>query len=191
MPKLWRETIESHRRDVRDTVLSTAAALVVEHGVRSVTMSQIAETAGIGRATLYKYFPDVDAILRSWHRCQIDSHLHRLRDISESAGSAYQRLTAALTAYAHIQQHSGRHDAELVRLVHADEHVDAARCELRDVVARLIADSAAAGQVRTDVDAAELATFCMHALTAAGDLRGDEAVARLVSVTMDALRIHP
>ena len=78
-----------------------------------------------------------------------------------------------------------------MRLVHADKHVDAARRELHDLVARLIADSAATDQVRTDVDAAELATFCMHALTAAGDLRGDEAVAQLVSVTMVALRIHP
>ena len=38
-------------------------------------MSQIAKDTGIGRATLYKYFPDVESILRAWHQRQIDEHL--------------------------------------------------------------------------------------------------------------------
>ena len=63
VPKLWNETIEAHRRAVRDAILNSTAELAAEHGVRSVTMSQIAERAGIGRATLYKYFSDVETIL--------------------------------------------------------------------------------------------------------------------------------
>jgi len=75
MPKLWDETIEAHRRAVRDATLDTAAALVAERGLRAVTMSQIAEETGIGRATLYKYFPDVEAILVAWHERHISAHL--------------------------------------------------------------------------------------------------------------------
>ena len=52
MPRLWNETIEAHRAAVRDAILESTWALVDEHGLRSVTMSQIAEKAGIGRATL-------------------------------------------------------------------------------------------------------------------------------------------
>ena len=52
MPKLWSETIDAHRREVRDAILDTTAALVAEHGLRAVTMSQIAGQTGIGRATL-------------------------------------------------------------------------------------------------------------------------------------------
>src|SRR5262245_31521975 len=58
VPKLWTETIEAHRRAVRDATLDIAAALAAEHGLASVTMSRIAEETGIGRATLYKYYPD-------------------------------------------------------------------------------------------------------------------------------------
>lgn len=65
MPKLWNETIEAHRHTVREAILNTTAELVTEHGLLSVTMSQIAEKTGIGRATLYKYFPDVEAILHA------------------------------------------------------------------------------------------------------------------------------
>jgi hypothetical protein len=71
VPKLWNETIEAHRREVRDAILDTTATLVAEQGLRSVTMSQIADQTGIGRATLYKYFPDADTILRAWHERQI------------------------------------------------------------------------------------------------------------------------
>ena len=75
VPRLWDETIEAHRRAVRGATLDTTAALVAEHGLASVTMSQIAAETGIGRATLYKYFPDVDAILVAWHERQVAEHL--------------------------------------------------------------------------------------------------------------------
>src|SRR6516225_10322457 len=61
VPKLWTQTLEEHRRAVHDATLDTTAALVHEHGLAAVTMSKIAAETGIGRATLYKYFPDVEA----------------------------------------------------------------------------------------------------------------------------------
>jgi AcrR family transcriptional regulator len=104
MPKLWNETIEVHRRDVHNAIPETTAALVGKHGVRSVTMSRIAEETGIGRATLYKYFPDVEAILRAWHEQQINGHLAYLADVRDQAGDAAKRLEAVLEAYAHIHR---------------------------------------------------------------------------------------
>ena len=59
VPRLWTETIETHRREVQEAIVETAGRLAISHGLLSVTMSQIAEETGIGRATLYKYFPDV------------------------------------------------------------------------------------------------------------------------------------
>jgi AcrR family transcriptional regulator len=87
---------------VRDATLDTTAALVAEHGLASVTMSQIAEQTGIGRATLYKYFPDVEAILVAWHERQITAHLAQLAEVRDQAGDAGQRLQAVLEAYALI-----------------------------------------------------------------------------------------
>ena len=83
MPRLWDETIEAHRREVRDAVLDSTAALVAERGLRSVTMSQIAEETGIGRGTLYKYFSGVEAILVAWHERQVGGHLECLSEIAD------------------------------------------------------------------------------------------------------------
>src|SRR3954467_8651396 len=102
MPRLWNETIEAHRRAVRDATLDATAALVAGHGLASVTMSQIAEETGIGRATLYKYFPDVEAILAAWHDRQVTGHLQQLAETREQAGDPSQRLAAVLEAYAFI-----------------------------------------------------------------------------------------
>src|SRR4029079_128644 len=61
------------------------ARLVAEHGLVSLTMSQIAEQAGIGRATLYKYFPDAQAVLTAWHERQITAHLDQLTAAADPA----------------------------------------------------------------------------------------------------------
>lgn len=65
VPKLWHETVDAHRAHVREAILETTWQLVSERGLRGVTMAEIAERAGIGRATLYKYFPDVEAVCPS------------------------------------------------------------------------------------------------------------------------------
>ena len=190
MPKLWNETIEAHRRDVRTALLDTTAALVAEHGLLSVTMSRIAEETGIGRATLYKYFPDVEAILAAWHERQIAGHLGRLARARDHAGSAAQRLEAVLEAYALIAHESrGHHDTpELAALMHRDEQVARADQQLRHLVRELLTEAAEAGDVRHDVGTDELVGYCLHALTAAANLPSKAAVRRLVGVTLAGMR---
>ena len=191
MPKLWTETIEAHRREVRDAILDTTAALVAEHGLRSVTMSQIAERTGIGRATLYKYFPDVEAILFAWHDRQITGHLEYLADVRDQAGDPRERLEAVLQAYAMIAHESHGHPyAELAALLHRgrDERIPRARQQLRAMIRDLLVEGAKTGDLRDDIGSDELATYCLHALTAATSLPSKTAVRRLVAVTLAGLR---
>jgi len=186
VPKLWTETIEEHRRAVREATLDTTAALVAEHGLASVTMSRIAEETGIGRATLYKYFPGVEEILAAWHERQITGHLKQLAQIRDQAGSATERLQAVLQAYALIQhEHEG---TELAALLHRGEHVVRAQQQLHNFISELLADGAKTGDLRDDVASGELASYCLHALTGAASLPSAAAVRRLVAVTMTGLR---
>jgi AcrR family transcriptional regulator len=185
MPKLWSDTIETHRREVRDAIVETTVALVTKHGLRSVTMSQIADEAGIGRATLYKYYQDVESILVAWHERHIGHHLHQLVELRDQAGTAAERLEGVLQAYALIQHE--HHGTELEALLHRGEHVARARLHLLDLIKGLIAEGARAGQLRKDVAPDELASYCLHALGAASGLRSKAAVRRLVKVTLAGL----
>jgi AcrR family transcriptional regulator len=188
VPKLWNETIEEHRAAVRAAILQTTAALAMEHGLTSVTMSQIATAAGVGRATLYKYFPDVESILLAWHEQQISAHLQQLADVRDNAVGPDQQLGAVLEAYAHHAFQ--RHDAELGGLLHRGEHLAAAQRHLHDLITELIAAGVQAGSLRDDVAPAELASYCLHALTAASGLTSKAAVQRLVQVTLAGLRLQ-
>ena len=190
VPKLWNETIEAHSAAVREAILDTTAALVAERGLRSVTMSQIARKSGIGRATLYKYFPDVEAILLAWHERQITGHLEYLAEVRDQAGGAGGRLEAVLEAYALISHERFSHEhpgPELAAFLHRGVHVTGAQRQVHDMIKDLLTEAAETGDVRGDIAPDELASYCLHALAAAGSLPSKAAVRRLVTVTLAGL----
>lgn len=156
-------------------MLDAAAALVAERGLTGVTMAEVAQRAGVGRATLYKYFPDVEAVLHAWHERQVGDHLRQLAEIHERTGS----LEAVLEAYAFIC-----HDhptGEPAVSLHRSHHVAQAHDHLVEFLASLLTD------VRHDVPPKELAAYCVHALAAARAVPSRAAVRRLVAVTLAGL----
>ena len=188
MPNLWDETIEAHRREVREAIMDTTAALVAEHGLRSVTMSQIAEATGIGRATLYKYFSGVEAILIAWHEGQVTGHLEHLTKIGEQAGGAFERLKAVLEAYALIVYE--HHGTDLAAVVHRGEHYVSVQQQLSNLIRDLLTKAAETGDVRDDIPPDELAGYCLNALAASSSLPSQAAVHRLVMVILAGLHSH-
>jgi AcrR family transcriptional regulator len=152
-------------------------------------MSQIAEATGIGRATLYKYFPDVETILVAWHERQIGAHLAHLVQVSERARDPGHGLEAVLEAYAFISHQSrGHHDTELGAFLHRDRRMAKAEAQLRDLLGKLLAEAARRGDVRSDIAPDELANYCLHALAAARSLSSSAAVSRLVAITLAGVR---
>ncbi|MGA8586204.1 MAG: TetR/AcrR family transcriptional regulator, partial [Roseiarcus sp.] len=77
---------------------------------RERASAAVATGAGIGRATLYKYFPDVETILVAWHERQVSGHLEHLARIRDQA-SPGRRLEAVLEAYA-LMTHDRPHGTE-------------------------------------------------------------------------------
>jgi AcrR family transcriptional regulator len=188
VPKLWNETIESHRHAVRDAILDATWKLVDEHGSMSVTMTQVAAEVGIGRATLYKYFPDIESILRAHHQQDVQQHLGELTELAAGAGSVDERLEALLLHYARICQYRSRHSStDLSALLHGAPEVVDAEARLRKVFVQVLAEAAIDGAVRADVAASELADFCLHALTAAANAPGETALRRVVKLVRTAI----
>lgn len=119
-PKLWKETLEEHRRDVRAAILEAAWTLAQERGVRGVAMGLVAEQTGIGRATLYRYFPSVVGILFAAHEDHVARHLASLAAARSNAASNREALLAMRSGYAMICFHrNGAAHTEVHGLVHA------------------------------------------------------------------------
>jgi AcrR family transcriptional regulator len=190
MPKLWDATIESHRAAVRDATLTTTASLVAKHGVSGVTMSQIAKEAGIGRATLYKYFPDVETILTAWHEQQVEEHVAHLLAVRDATpGAAIDRLSAVLLAYARMSHGHGA--SEVASLLHRGDHVARAEVRIRDFLAEVLDAAVREGSVRSDVPSEESALYCLRALDASTMTRTPGAPERLVDLILRGLEPTP
>lgn len=185
MPKLWEATIEGHKDSVKLAIVQATAKLVHQHGFTGLTMSAIAETAGISRATLYRYVKDSAEAVELWHAHQIGDHLRQLQAVA-AATPEDERLSTVIERYAISRQHQhGDQD-------HSALHRSAAVSDARETVAALlheliIADSEA-GAIRTDVPLDELVQYAMASLEAAAYLPDRDAALRLAHLVEQSLR---
>ncbi|WP_409475101.1 TetR/AcrR family transcriptional regulator [Streptomyces sp. HC307] len=129
------------------------------------------------------------SILLAWHERQISRHLDHLAEVRDRTEGAGERLEAVLRAFAFVSHESRRHhDSDLSAFLHRDQQVTEAQQRLHGMVKDLLAEGARIGEVRDDIAPGELASYCLHALTAAGDLPSKAAVRRLVAVTLAGVR---
>jgi len=122
----------------------------------------------------------------AWHERQIARHLQQLAEVRDQAGGPARQLEAVLEVFAMIQHE--HHGTELAALLHRGEHIARAQQQLHAFISDLLTEGATTGGVRDDVAPGELASYCLHALTAAGGLQSRAAVRRLLAVTLAGLR---
>ena len=191
MPRIWAETIDGHRRQVNDAILDATAELIAEQGALSVTMSAIAERAGIGRATLYKYFPDVQSILVAWHTRDFAEHVHRIKALSEADDVTLDDVAKFVCAQRRSHPHRKGRDilGTLAHTLAGGEGilVGTIEREILTVLTELLARLVDRQEVRDDQDPELLAKWLLHAAHAPGDL-DDRAVSQLV---VDSLAPKP
>ena len=187
VPKLWDETVESHRRVVREAIEDAAWSLADQHGLRALTMAKVATAAGVARATIYKYFPDVESILAAWHQRQIDAHLEHLIAMSQADADPESVLRSVLGAYAEIVARRGRHGPELAASLHPVGEHQRGEAQVDELLRRLLISAIESHHVRADIDVELLVRYCRHALGAASELPSAEGVDHLVELTLAGL----
>ncbi len=114
----------------RERILSAAAALFTEHGVRAVSTNRIAAAAGLSPGNLYYWYRDREAIVRALYDRFVAEH-DELWPTLDASAAGLQRLSDALAAAAQI---SGRYRwlvRDLVGLVHADPELEASYRRVR------------------------------------------------------------
>jgi len=95
--------IVSRSSSLRDRVaagiLEVAATVLAERG-EAASMADVADTAGVGRATLYRYFPSREALLRALADVALDDLGERIESATViwAAGMRAAPLTAQIPA---------------------------------------------------------------------------------------------
>lgn len=100
----WREFNPTEER-----ILVAALGLIGRRGVRRLAMQEIAESAGVSRGTLYRYFPSKDQVLAAaaeYDERRFSSGL----DAALAATTSPERRIATFMAYSFdfIRSHSAR-----------------------------------------------------------------------------------
>jgi len=180
-------------RDRTEAAILDAAAEVLAARGPTASMTEIAAAAGLGRATLYRYFPTREALLDGLTEAAIADIIARIADAELDAlpvPAALARLTRGiLTAgskYAALAQSGGKPDksAEVER-------------QLTEPVRGLLARGVADGTLRGDLPADLLFELFTGLLEKAlyAVLRGqagiEQASAALNSVFLDGARTRP
>ncbi len=91
---------KSQQEQTRRHILRTAVDLMTEHGYDATTMKQIARGAGLGDATIYKYFPSKEKLLLAYYELCIQIALEMTEETPDlqnySLQERLQRLVDAL-----------------------------------------------------------------------------------------------
>jgi AcrR family transcriptional regulator len=139
----------------RERVLAAAVAAMLREG-RHVPMATIAADAGVGVGTLYRRYPNREALLDALTR----RSFHVLLGIAEEAAA---REGPALTALDWWWDRVIDHADQLVLPLHGgpepDDEGAAARARLHASLARILEAGRRDGSVRPDVDTLDVVMF--------------------------------
>ncbi len=68
----WQEQLADARIGLRQAIRDAAIHLIAERGMPNVSMSAVAEAAGVSRQTLYNHYSDLEAIVLDAARSEIE-----------------------------------------------------------------------------------------------------------------------
>ncbi|MFF7053502.1 TetR/AcrR family transcriptional regulator [Streptomyces griseorubiginosus] len=138
----------------RERIVTAAREMFTEFGP-DVPLDDIARRAGVGNATLYRNFPDRDALVRE----VVCSVMDRTTEAAEIALTETGDAFEALERFVHTSADE-RISAlcPMIQSTFDQNHPDleAARVRCEELVVELMNRAKAAGQLRTDVDSGDL-----------------------------------
>ncbi|HEY6762949.1 MAG TPA: TetR/AcrR family transcriptional regulator [Baekduia sp.] len=172
----------------RQRILAAAGAVFAECGLNA-SLDAVAERAGVGVGTVYRRFPDKEALIDALFEERIDD-IVAIAEESLAAPDAWTGLTGFMERA--VTLHGG--DRALKEIVfstaHGHQRVAQARGRIKPLVAELVARARASGQLRPDFDVTD-APVLQLMLTAVIEYAGDvapEVWRRYLAVVLDGLR---
>ncbi|MFC4112470.1 TetR/AcrR family transcriptional regulator [Nonomuraea zeae] len=186
--------LRADARRNREQIIETARAVFAEQGP-GATMDEIAQHAQVGVGTLYRHFPDREALI---HAVLADG-LDRMVALADAARSEETWAWDALSRFVH-----GCAELRLdllvsvagaqVHRVAATPEIGEGRARLLDALDRIVAAAHGEGALRTDVGAGDvmgaIGLLVRGLPTLPADL-GEELRERTVRLVLAGMRAHP
>lgn len=187
------------RRDAernRRAILGAAKTVFAQRGL-GASMEDVAQEAGLGVGTVYRRFPNRDALIDALFD-DLAAEIEGILDESDSLPRAWDGLVHFLTAMLESQgRDKALRDTLLARQAHADDcghpKEDAVRDRVKETLEDLVSRAQAAGDLRRDVVPTDIGVLLISGVgvvdfTAPAD---PDVWRRYVTVLLDGLRARP
>jgi AcrR family transcriptional regulator len=201
-------TSTAARGEKRPLILRAATEVFAEQGFNSVTVAAIADRAGIGKGTVYEYFSSKDELLFAVFEWMNEGIFDRIHGLIEVAGTTLERLRSLLDLGAQITREQMEMQAVVLdfwsasRGTKVEERYNQACLatfrSYRRLVANVIREGQAAGEIRSDVDPEAVAAMVVAAMDGLGvqiffdrELDPDTTVSGFGDVLLAGLEVKP
>lgn len=172
----------------RQRILAAAGEVFAESGL-AASLDAVAERAGVGVGTVYRRFPDKEALIDALFEARIDEIVEIATDCNRNE-DPWTALTCFLDRA--ITLHGG--DKALKEIVFSTAHghvrVATARDRIKPLVAGMVGRAKAAGALREDFDITDMPLIQLM-LTSVIEYAGDvspELWRRYLAVVLDGMR---
>lgn len=157
MPKIIGSTLAEHREQVRQRLFDALARLMDSTGFDTLTMSDIAAEAGVGRTSVYNHFADKESLLIGYIEHETSSFLNELRRALGEVEDPEERLRVYVRQQIHLKSTYHLAPGPDLRSVVSRETVMRLREHVREVeglLRQILTDGIEAGRLpEQDVDA--------------------------------------
>ncbi|HSL19814.1 MAG TPA: TetR/AcrR family transcriptional regulator [Methylomirabilota bacterium] len=172
------DATKSARGEKRPLILKAATRIFCERGFAAVRVADIAEAAGIGKGTVYEYFSSKDELLFAVFEWINEDISRRIQDLLDRGGTTLERLQRLLDLGAEVTREQVEMQAVILdfwaasRGTKIEERYNLACRDsfrtYRRLLADVIRDGQATGELRPDVDPDEVATMLVAAMDGLG-----------------------
>lgn len=163
--------IEPQRQEIDDRIVEAALLLITEHGLNGVSMTDIAQTAGVARQTLYNRYPNVDSIIAAVIQLHGSEGVRQLQALIDTAPTATRQL-AIIVEYS-LATTAQDHDPTALRSglsPIARQAVDTYNARIQNVVERVITNGIDTDELRPPTDPRTAATIVLAMVNGATQL---------------------
>jgi AcrR family transcriptional regulator len=174
----------------RDTLLA-AATRAYASAEAEPSMRAIAREAGVGIATLYRHFPTRESLVDAVYHDQVERLTAGARDLLQwlRPAEAMRRWMDLFGDW--LMTKHGMIDTLLAMIETGDIALASTRAELLDVITTILEAGRAAGDLRADVTAEDIAASLIGIFTVVGKPEQRAQADRLLDLLIDGLRPRP
>lgn len=176
------QAVRADARRNRARLVDAARELFAEAGIEGTAMNDVARRAGVGPGTLWRHFPNKEALIAEVVGESLDELAELADELrSESPPDAVRRWATALLG------HVARYQGLAASLAQASDDLLAGRCTAAERALGELVEHVRGRELRADVTAADVSRLVMAVAWAAEAAGEPDSARRVLDLVFDGL----